>query len=239
VRIIFQKKTNILPLVETTERISILSSKRFFDIVEIGQLPKNFILFALQITPESSINTLEQYFVEQEKAIDLIRLNMPHNFYLIVKEHPGMKGIRKSSFYKNLRKKPGVLLCDIAVNTAAVVEKSRLVASITGTIGLECYLQEKPCLLFGKNFFAPLCYTFDSYKNFKQELHTMIFNHKHPTKEEKIIELAKIYNVSYDFIVHEPFHFPMVMSTANISNVYTAIFNHISRLEEHHLCALS
>lgn len=82
------------------------------------------------MTPESSINTLEQYFIDQEKLID-----MPNNFYLLVKEHPVMIGFRDTQFYKS-----GVMLVDPQISTIKLIE---LVITITGTVGLESYLNSK------------------------------------------------------------------------------------------------
>ncbi|MBW1616783.1 MAG: hypothetical protein JRJ49_09685 [Deltaproteobacteria bacterium] len=194
-------------------------------------LPENFILYALQKTPEASINTLEPYFVKQERVIDLLLLNMPSNFYLLVKEHYVMEGERQASFYKKMRVKPGVLLVDHSVSTDMLVKKAKLVCSVTGTIGLETYLADKPCLLFGKNFFNRLCYFFTDFSNFKTDLYKMIFEYKPHSLEEKIEEIAKIYNVSYSYTVNDPFFVPHVMEKENIKHFLQYIEEHIKRLE--------
>ena len=50
-------------------------------------LPKRFIYYPLQVTPEASINTPAPYYVDQMRAIDALRLAMPPDCALVVKEH--------------------------------------------------------------------------------------------------------------------------------------------------------
>lgn len=229
-------KMNIVNLVLLFRKKKfILCQKRLFDIKEnkeIDNIPEHFILFALQVSPESSINTLEQYYIEQERAIDLIRLNMPHGFYIVVKEHPAMMGIRENYWYKKMRKKAGIILITPEVDTQDLVDKADLVVTITGTIGLECYLKDKPVLMFGSTFFSHLVYRFDGYLNFKENLRNMIFNYKPDLENEKIVKLAKIYNISYNIFLQEPFYFPEVMEIGNIKNYLLALQDHIRRLKE-------
>ncbi|MBW1649356.1 MAG: hypothetical protein JRJ44_01510 [Deltaproteobacteria bacterium] len=230
-----QIKRNLTPFIYKYRKIIYNSYHKNLFHIKTDQdiLPENFILYALQKTPEASINTLEPYFVKQERAIELLLLNMPSNFYLLVKEHPVMEGERPASFYKKMRAQPGVLLVDPNVSTNKLVKKAKLVCSVTGTIGLECYLANKPCLLFGKNFFNRLCYSFSDFHNFKNDLYKMIFEYKPPSLEEKIEEIAKIYNVSYSYTLNDPFFVPHVMEKENIKHFLKYIKEHIKRFETH------
>lgn len=207
-----------------------LFQKKYFRILsDNDEVPENFILFPLQMTPESSINTLEQYFINQERLIELVRLNMPHNFSLLVKEHPVMIGFRKNDFYKNLYKKSGIVLVDSGVNTKELINKSKLVVTITGTVGLESYLDDKNVLMFGPTFFSHLCNRFESYKNIRSTIYDSIFKNK--KNENKIIELAKIDNISYDFILNDPIFIKSVFSIRNMNNFIDAVKEHIKRIK--------
>ena len=186
----------------------------------------------MQVTPESSINSLEPYFIDQIRAIDLIRLNMPNNFYILVKEHPSMRGLRNNSFYKNLRKKAGVILVAPQVNTKKLMKKAKLISTISGTIGLESFMMDKPALLFGPTFFSHLVYRYNSFLNFREFLKEIIFSYKPMDKNQKIIEIAKLYNISYSIMLFDPFANPEVMEKGNIENYYKAILEHIKRVEE-------
>jgi len=235
--LLLKVKSNIVKYLEMYRQKKYnLYHKNLFDIKSnnnIDELPKNFILFALQVTPESSINSLEPYFIDQIRAIDLVRLSMPNNFYIVVKEHPSMRGIRATSFYKELRKKAGVILVSTEVNTKEVMNRAKLISTVTGTIALESWIMNKPALMFGKSFFSHLIYRYDSYLNFQEELKKMIFEHKPMSREEKIIELAKLYNISYSTMLFDPIANPIVMEKGNIKNYLLAIQNHIKRVEEY------
>ena len=227
-------KTNLKPLLKWYRKIrfSILQY-RYFDICSMNDpLPKNFVLFALQYTPESSINGLEPYFVDQTRAIDLIRQSLPSGYSLLVKEHPAIAGVRSDSFYKVLRRMPGVELVHPDVPSQALVDKSKLVATITGTIGLECFLAGRPCLLFGRTFFKHLCYSYESYHDFRQELRKMLCDFQPPTVEEKRIALAKLFSISNQCCLGDPLAQPIVMHRENVRNFLAAVMRHISRLSE-------
>jgi hypothetical protein len=230
---ILRIKMNIVPLVEVWRRFIFKNHKiNYFHIkTEKDRVPKNYIIFPLQVTPESSINTLEQYFIDQERIVDLIRLNMPNNYFLLLKEHPSMIGIRENSFYKRLRKKSGVLLVSPHLNTEEFVKKSKLVITVTGTIGLESYIKNKPILMFGPTFFSNFVDEFNSYKDLRKQIDNLVNKSNFDSKEQKIENIAKLYNISYEFIVHEPFHFPQVMEKNNIKNYLEAVKDHINRLK--------
>ena len=125
------------------------------------------------MTPESSINTLESYFIDQLKLIDLIRLNMAYKL-LLVKEHPVMIGERKSNFYNEINKKSGVLLVKNNLSTKKLIKMASLIITVTGTVGLEAYLDDRKTLMFGPTFFSHLCDRHRSYENIKTEIFNII-----------------------------------------------------------------
>ena len=227
-------KTNIRPVLYLYRKLRFdLLQVRYFDICRMDdELPEHFVLFALQYTPESSINGLEPYFIDQMRAIDLIRHSLPSGYSLLVKEHPAIAGERSHAFYHALRHMPGIQLVHPSVPTRSLVERAKLVASITGTIGLECYLAGRPCMLFGRNFFKHLCGSYESYPDFARNLRKLLFEFQPPTEDEKRVALARIFNVSNNCYLGDPLAQPMVMSRENIRNYLAAVMRHISRLSE-------
>lgn len=227
--------TKILKLIPTIRRSFLMLKFNFFQKKYFKALsnndgkPQKFIFFPLHMTPESSINTLEAYFIDQLKLIDLIRLNMPHNFFLLVKEHPVMIGERKSNFYNEINKKSGVLLVKNNQNTKKLIKMSSLIITITGTVGLEAYLDDRKTLMFGPTFFSHLCDRHRSYENIKTEIFNAIHNKKE--KKTKVTEIAKIINISYDFTLNDPLFFNCILSKSNVKNFLHAVKNHINRLE--------
>ena len=63
-----------------------IPAAREFDIEELDALPKRFIYYPLQVTPEASINTPAPYYVDQSRAIDALRLRCPPDCALVVKD---------------------------------------------------------------------------------------------------------------------------------------------------------
>jgi len=206
----------------------------FFDITKDNDyIPKNNVLLLLQVTPESSINTYSQYFIEQERVIDLIRLNIPSNFQILVKEHPAMRGMRSNSWYKKIKKKAGVYLVSHKVDTRKLMKQTKLVVTVTGSVGLECYHLDIPVIMFGQTFFSNFLYKVNSIDSLKKDIDKLIFDTKLDTTNQKIENIAKIYNISYDFFIHEPFHFDRVLTHTNINNYLNAIISHITRLNNY------
>ena len=50
------------------------------------------------------------------------------------------------------------------------MKKAKLISTISGTIGLESFMMDKPALLFGPTFFSHLVYRYNSFLNFREFL---------------------------------------------------------------------
>ena len=137
-----------------SRKIKRLRLKSFFDINNLEDLPEKFIYFPLQLYPEASIHIPSPFFKHQERVVDLIRINMPSDYKLIIKEHPIMAGRRETSFYKNMKYKSGVRLINTNVDSNEIIKKSSLVISVSGTAVLEAFLFKKPSFSFGETTFS-------------------------------------------------------------------------------------
>jgi Capsule polysaccharide biosynthesis protein len=209
-----------------------LLQSRYFDIgPDLDKLPRKFVFYALQYTPESSINGLEPYYVDQLRVIDRLLLSLPNGYFLLVKEHPAMRGERSAAFYRVLRKRAGVVLVHPDANTPALIGKADLVCTVTGTIGLECFFLEKPCLMFGRSFFAHLCYAFDEWGRHRDFVERILRHFRPRTDEEKAIELARLFNVSYEIEISGLFSTKDDLSDNAVRAYWLAVNSHISRLK--------
>lgn len=206
--------------------------RNLFEITpERNRLPERFILYAAQVTPEASINGLAQYFVDQERAIDLLRLNLPHGYVLVVKEHPGMMGVRPSSYYRRQRKMPGVVMASPEIPMETLSARAALIATVTGTVGLESYLSGWPCIMFGRNFFSHLCAYPNVIEGLREKIEEIIDNFRPATRTEKIGELARLYGVCYPFVLYEAPFLGQSLERENIANFLDAVRDHIRRVE--------
>ncbi|MCU1418788.1 MAG: hypothetical protein JWP32_2962, partial [Schumannella sp.] len=196
-----------------------------------GNLPEHFHLFALQVTPESSINYLMPYYVDQIRAIDEIRMALPAGRWLVVKEHPAMRGVRPARFYRALRKMPGVLLADANLPMAQFLPQAEMLYTITGTVGLECLLSKKPCYMFGKNFFAQYLPNKDNAPDLKQLLTHNLEKVMAEKYDAFISDLPKIFTVAHSFILAEAASSPYMMTESNITAFIAAIEDHFGKIE--------
>lgn len=201
-----------------------------FDIKEdvFGGEPPRFGFYALQYTPESSINGLEPYYVDQFRVIDALLAAMPSGYKLLVKEHPAIVGLRQNSFYKKLKQRAGVVLVSPDSNTQSLLQASRFTATVTGTIGLESYLLGKPCILFGPNFFGHLCLKVQGLEDVKQAVLYAITKFKPPTLEERAQEVARLFAIRSPIELADPVANPFVLSRENVQQYLLAMQQYIA-----------
>lgn len=121
------------------------------DVSALSDLPQKFVYFPLQYSPESSINTPAPFFVDQTRAIDALRYALPPDHYLVVKEHPACIKVRPVPFVASLRKLPGVVVARFDTPSVALIRRSAVTVSITGSATLEAYLLGRPALCLGSN----------------------------------------------------------------------------------------
>jgi hypothetical protein len=226
-------KLALLPITQWIRRTRFdqLSAKYFdVDSPDSSALPEKFLFYALHYTPESSINGLAPYYVDQFRTIDALLLSLPPGHRLVVKEHPAMYGLRPRSFYRELRRRPGVVMAQPAVYTRALIARAAAVATVTGTIGIESYLLDKPCILFGKNFFSHLCQEAPALPELRDFLIKLIDDYRPPSAAEKEIAIAKFVNIGGDFIIGDPWFTPTVMAPDNIRAARDYLWRHLKRL---------
>jgi hypothetical protein len=205
-----------------------ITADRYFDAVE--QLPPKYLFYALHYTPESSVNGLEPYYVDQLRVVDALLLSLPRGHRLVVKEHPAMLGLRPLSFYRALRQRPGLILLKPSVDSRMVAERAAIVATVTGTIGLEAWLLGTPGLLFGRTFFAHLCRRAPALHELGAAIAELIANHTPMSEEAKVQEIAKLINIRADFVISDPWSTPGTMALQNIAAARTYLWRHIARL---------
>ncbi|HUB98160.1 MAG TPA: hypothetical protein VL993_19710 [Stellaceae bacterium] len=206
-----------------------LTAKRYFDPVEA--VPANYLFYALHYTPESSVNGLEPYYVDQLRAIDALLLNMPPGYRLVVKEHPAMLGLRPHAFYRALRHRPGLVLLSPSVDSRMLMEGAAIVATVTGTVALEAWLLGRPCLMFGRSFFAHLCRRVPALHDLGNALTELLSAHPAMSETEKEQEIAKFINIGADFVIGDPWASPGMMAAQNIAAARTYLWHHLSRLK--------
>jgi hypothetical protein len=126
------------------------------DFENVENDPYVFIGFHKQ--PESSIDVSGRYYEDQHVNIINLWRMLPSGWKILVKEHTNAIGDRSYSFYKKLLSYPGIVMVNEATDSKRIIEKSRLVATVTGTIAYEAALMKVPAITFAKTYFNRINY---------------------------------------------------------------------------------
>lgn len=110
---------------------------------------RDFVFYPLHFEPEASTLVHGSFFENQVETIRNLARSMPIGWYLVVKEHYFMRGLRRLSVYRQLRAIPNVRLVPFSVPTNGLIQDAQVVAVIAGTAGLEASLIGKPVVMFG------------------------------------------------------------------------------------------
>ena len=133
--------------------------KKYQEKTKSFQMPERFGSFLIQYQPERSSLPEGYLFSQQLLAIRKLSENLPEGIRLVVKEHPHMKsslnltsnqsGVRSDSFYEAIASMHNVDLAPIETDSIQLIEKGLFVSTLTGKIGIEAILRNKPVLAFG------------------------------------------------------------------------------------------
>jgi hypothetical protein len=203
-------------------------NKHIYDCRTIDDLPQKFIFYPLQYTPESSINVPAPYFVDQMRIIDAIRMAMPNDYQLVVKEHPVCILVRDGGFTKNLLRKAGVIVANYAINSQEMIKKSDLTISVTGTAAFEAFLYGKASFTMAQTFFSNLlggaCGIDQLPERIKKNIATTV-------SDDVILNgIQEIYSCSADFVGRSPEEAGgAMMRIRNIATFWNEFKSHIRR----------
>lgn len=123
------------------------------NVFETPDYSEKFVLFPLHIQPEASTLIWAPFFVNQLEVVNSLAKSVPVDYKVYVKEHRANFGNRGMAYYRELKKNPNVKILAPWENTQKLIQKSSIVVTITGTVGWESILWEKPVITMGNVFF--------------------------------------------------------------------------------------
>lgn len=132
--------------------------KQFYESVCEPNLDmtKPYVILFLHLQPERSTVPEGGIFAQQWLIVQMLSAAcVPEGWNVYVKEHPstfmvGPKLYRGKWFYNGLKLLPNVSLVSTSVDSGSLLENSKAVATVTGSVGIESVTKGIPALLFGE-----------------------------------------------------------------------------------------
>jgi hypothetical protein len=163
------------------------------------------VFFTLHLEPEIALQYFSPEFSNSMEAIIWISKSLPADYILVVKEQVNSYGIRSNWYYKQFIQMPNVLLSHPEVHSWDWINKSDIVATITGTVGQEAIHFSKPVLSFGKHQVInhlPTVHYVSNYVETKKSIYNII-NH-YPTVEDFNCAKNSFVNAQIDLSIDIP-----------------------------------
>ncbi len=127
-------------------------NRRFFGPRDCSAIPARSIFFAFQYQPEQSTLSQGLWYANQIALVENISKSLPLGYTLVVKEHPWGRGARPTWQYRHLSGLYNVQFCDAP--SKEIIARVEAVIGISGTVGFEALVLDKPTVILGKSFFT-------------------------------------------------------------------------------------
>ncbi len=123
---------------------------------DLHKIKTNSIVFLLHYQPERTSLPEGRLYSQQWLIIRHLSLCLPQDWTLYIKEHPStftgkfVPTYRDFKFYEDISKLKNVDLVSLDTDTFHLIDNSRCIATITGTVGVQALIRGKPVLAFGR-----------------------------------------------------------------------------------------
>jgi hypothetical protein len=122
---------------------------------------QNYVFTALHYQPERSTSPEGGIYVDQRMMVDNLARKIPEDWVLYVKENPLQfqqkvshgERAREEWFYEDINSYPNVSFVALDSDPFTLIDRSRAVATIVGTVGWEALIRNKPVLVFGYSWY--------------------------------------------------------------------------------------
>lgn len=128
-----------------------LTERMYFakEITEENLKKIKYVFYPMHTEPEIALSIYGKAYQNQIEVIRNIAQNIPVGMRLIIKEHPRSAGMRKFSYYKQLKQIPNVILLSPSIKTDILIKNAELIIVISGSIGFESAIMKKPVITLG------------------------------------------------------------------------------------------
>ena len=187
---------------------------------------EKFVLYPIHFQPEASTLVQAPMYVDQLALLEDMARSLPVGYRLYVKEHLSNRGRRPLEFYNAIRRIPAVRLLGPDADTWALIKQASAIAVITGTMGWEGLLFDKPVVTFGDVFYnqVPSVYRASEvpkdgwYALFQRAITAHV-----PDREALLAYIAAMQATSFEGFIGSPVSFPAVLEDANVQLLVDAL----------------
>jgi hypothetical protein len=204
-------------------RVAVADAKGVFEPPVPGE---RFVLFPLHFQPEATTLVQAPLYVDQLALLRDLAASLPVGHRLYVKEHVSSRGRRPLEFYNAIRAIPAARLLGPDEDTWALIRAAAVVAVITGTVGWEALMFEKPVVTFGDIFFNihPSVYRAANVaKDGWFELFSRATTEHRHDPEAVLIMIAALQQSTYPGFIASPSTFRETLEPSNVALLVDAL----------------
>lgn len=210
--------------------------KHQFKRIALKQLPAGveYAGYFLHVQPEHTVEGVAFEYRDQAATARNIAATLPAGMMLLVKEHLPMVGKRPVSFYKELCACPNILVLDDTVSAYEVVENSRLMFTLSGSVALESMYIGKPAIVLGKIYHTAFrgIYSVDNLCDLHTLVEKILSNDRSgATTTEAVAALAAMHDCSYPGRVSSQFSLEEMEQKENLDAIASALSIELALVE--------
>ncbi|MGB5283391.1 MAG: hypothetical protein WBN29_02705 [Polyangiales bacterium] len=221
----------VAPLFTRARRLTRAAiAKSMFEQPREGE---RYVLYPIHLQPEASTLVQAPYYLNQVALIEDLVKSLPAGTRLYVKDHVSTRGRWPLSLYRAIKKCFGVRLIAPDADVPTLIRNADAVAVITGTMGWEAVLLDKPAVTFGDVFFNVLPQVLNlgvlPKNQWAAELADAI---EHPRSDEKALLsfVTAMLETSFPGFMANPSTFPSALSPENLDLLTEALCTRIEEL---------
>ena len=141
---------------ETTRQNNIKLKKIYKKYCQEPDYNNKYIYFAAPYQPEAVTAINAGVYEDIFLVLDILSESIPEDYVIYYKEHPAIflghfRGSlkRNDSFYKKLLEYKNIVIVPSEIDTFKLIDNSKAVSTIGGSVGWEAIIRSKPAMIFG------------------------------------------------------------------------------------------
>lgn len=205
---------------------------------------ERYVLYPIHFQPEASTLVQAPMYLDQVALLQDIAKSLPIGYRLYVKEHVSSRGRRPLAFYHAIRRIRSVRLLGPDEDTWALIRNAGAIAVITGTMGMEGLLFDKPVVTFGDVFYNVLPHVYRADKVSKDGWYGLferaLTGHV-PDHRALLALISALHHATHPGFFGNSEAFPEVLDDDNVDMLTEALAQsvgavHPAALGSHHAC---